>query len=80
MSSGYGLTPLHLIHNFCSSHPKFTLKSKSGRNRNTPLSVPSIDRPSQGVKALQNNAIMIMTVIILMGHGERKPDVVAFED
>ena len=24
MSSGYGLTPFHLIHNSCSSHPKFT--------------------------------------------------------
>ena len=37
MSSGYGLTPFHLIHNSCSSHPKFTEKSKSGRNRNTPI-------------------------------------------
>ena len=24
MSSGYGLTPFHLINNSCSSHPKFT--------------------------------------------------------
>ena len=40
----------------------------------------SIDRPSQGVKTLKNNAIIIMTVIILMGRVERKPDVVAFED
>ena len=39
-----------------------------------------IDRPSQGVKTLKNNAIIIMTVIILMGRVERKPDVVAFED
>ena len=36
--------------------------------------------PSQGVKTLKNNAIIIMTVIILMGRVERKPDVVAFED
>ena len=36
----------------------------------------SIDRPSQGVKTLKNNAI----VIILMGRVERKLDVVAFED
>ena len=40
----------------------------------------SIDRPSQGVKTLKNSAIIIMTVIILMGRVERKPDVVAFED
>ena len=33
----------------------------------------SIDRPSQGVKILKNNAIIIMTVIILMGRVERKP-------
>ena len=26
MSSGYGLTPFHLIYNSCFSHPKFTLK------------------------------------------------------
>ena len=39
----------------------------------------SIDRPIQGVKTLKNNAIIIMTVIILMGRVERKPDVVAFE-
>ena len=38
------------------------------------------DRPSQGVKTLKNNAIIIMTVFILMGFVERKPDVVAFED
>ena len=35
-------------------------------------------RASQGVKTLKNNAIIIMTVIILMGRAERKPDVVAF--
>ena len=40
----------------------------------------SIDRPSQGVKTLKNNAIIIMTVIILMGRVERKPAVVAFKD
>ena len=34
---------------------------------------------SQGVKTLKNNAI-IMTVIILMGHVERKPDIAAFEN
>ena len=40
-----------------------------------------IHRPtSQGVKTLKNNAIIIITVIILMGRVERKPDVVAFED
>ena len=44
MSSGYGLTPFHLIHNSCSSHPKFTLKSKSGRNRNTPHNLFSENR------------------------------------
>ena len=44
------------------------------------LRVSSIDRPSQGVKTLENNAIIIMTVIILMDRVERKPDVVAFED
>ena len=44
------------------------------------LRVPSIDRPSQGVKTLKNNAIIIMTVIILLDRVERKPDVVAFED
>ena len=43
------------------------------------LRVSSIDRPSQGVKTLKNNATIIMTVIILMGRVERKPDVVAFE-
>ena len=42
--------------------------------------VSSIDRPSQGVNTFKNNAIIIMTVIILMGRVERKPDVVAFED
>ena len=36
--------------------------------------------PSQGVKTLKNNAIIIMTVIILMGRVERKPDVVASPD
>ena len=35
---------------------------------------------SQGVKTLKNNAIIMMTVIILMGRVERKPDVFAFED
>ena len=44
------------------------------------MRVSFIDRPSQGVKTLKNNAIIIMTVIILMGRVERKPDVVAFED
>ena len=34
----------------------------------------------QGVKTLKNNEIIIMTVIILMGRVERKPDVVAFEN
>ena len=38
------------------------------------------NRSSQGVKTLKNNAIIIMTVIILMGRFERKPEVVAFED
>ena len=38
--------------------------------------VSSIDRSSQGVKTLKNNAIIIMTVIILKGRVERKPDVV----
>ena len=42
--------------------------------------VSSIDRHSQGVKTLKNNAISIMTVIILMGRVERKTDVIAFED
>ena len=37
----------------------------------------SIDQPSQGAKTLKNNAIIIMTVIILMGRVKRKPDVVA---
>ena len=37
-------------------------------------------RPSQGVKTLKNNAIIIMTVIILTGRVERKPDVVVFEN
>ena len=44
------------------------------------LRVSSIDRPSQGVKTLKNNAIIIMTIIILMGRVERKPDVVAFQN
>ena len=32
------------------------------------------------LNTLKNNAIIIITVIILMGRVERKPDVVAFED
>ena len=40
----------------------------------------SIDRPCQGVKTLKNNAIIMITVIILMGRVERKPAVAAFED
>ena len=35
---------------------------------------------SQGVKTLKNNAIIIMTVKILIGRVERKHDVAAFED
>ena len=35
---------------------------------------------NRGVKTLKNNAIIIKTVIILMGRVERKPDVVALED
>ena len=44
------------------------------------LRVSYIDRPSQGVKTLTNNAIIIIGVIILIGRVERKPGVVAFED
>ena len=40
----------------------------------------SIDRPTQGVKTLKNNEIIIMTVIILKGLVERKSEVAAFED
>ena len=34
----------------------------------------------QGVKTLENNTFIIMTVIILNGRVERKPDIAAFED
>ena len=45
----------------------------------------SIDRPSQGVKALENyndtfhNLMALVEVIILMDRVERKPDVAACE-
>ena len=40
-----------------------------------------IHRPTKPrCENIENNAIIIMTVIIRMGRVERKPDVVAFED
>ena len=68
--------PDHFFGRECfPSCPFFLVLAHFSFSINNTRCMSSIDRPSQGVKTLKNNAI-----IILMGRVERKPDVVAFED